>query len=256
MSVAARARARLAALHAGAAPRALRLLSRDRRRRGRCRCARSRSSRSSSTTRPSRWPTCSGACGRSTGATIRAACTTRSSRRCISPRSARILALLMAVPIGFLAARNVTPNPAAEPVREVHLRDLALGELAGLGAAVRRGVRPGPLAGTLAIAFRSIGFTGKLLGEALEEANRGAIEALTAAGAPKLSTIVLGLLAAGAARLLVDRAVPLGHQHPRIGGARPCRRRRHRRGARYRAEPPLLGPGRASSLRPSSPSSS
>ena len=32
---------------------------------------------------------------------------------------------------------------------------------------------PGALAGTLAIAFRSIGFVGKLFGEALEEANRG-----------------------------------------------------------------------------------
>jgi phosphonate transport system permease protein len=51
---------------------------------------------------------------------------------------------------------------------------------------------PGPLAGTLAIAFRSIGFTGKLLAEALEEASRGPIEALEAAGASKASTIVMG----------------------------------------------------------------
>jgi phosphonate transport system permease protein len=40
------------------------------------------------------------------------------------------------------------------------------------------------LAGTLAIAFRSIGFVGKLFGEALEEAQPGSIEALAAAGAP------------------------------------------------------------------------
>ncbi len=37
---------------------------------------------------------------------------------------------------------------------------------------------------TLAIAFRSIGFVGKLFGEALEEAQPGPVEALTAAGAP------------------------------------------------------------------------
>ena len=37
---------------------------------------------------------------------------------------------------------------------------------------------PGALAGTLAIAFRSIGFVGKLFGEALEEAQPGPIEAL------------------------------------------------------------------------------
>ena len=51
---------------------------------------------------------------------------------------------------------------------------------------------PGALAGTLAIAFRSIGFVGKLFGEALEESNRGTIEALQAAGAPWLSVLAKG----------------------------------------------------------------
>ncbi len=39
---------------------------------------------------------------------------------------------------------------------------------------------PGALAGTLAIAVHSIGFTGKFLSEAIEEAKPGPIEALTA----------------------------------------------------------------------------
>jgi phosphonate transport system permease protein len=51
---------------------------------------------------------------------------------------------------------------------------------------------PGALAGTLAIAFRSIGFLGKLIGEALEEAQPGPIEALTAAGAPWRSILLYG----------------------------------------------------------------
>jgi phosphonate transport system permease protein len=51
---------------------------------------------------------------------------------------------------------------------------------------------PGPLAGTLAIAFRSIGFTGKLFAEAMEESNKGSIEALTASGASKLSILLWG----------------------------------------------------------------
>jgi phosphonate transport system permease protein len=103
-----------------------------------------------------------------------------------------ILALVMAVPVGLVAARNVTPNPALNlfakfifvTSRSVNSLVWALLFVAIFG--------PGPLAGTLAIAFRSVGFTGKLFAEALEEANRGSIEALTAAGAPKLSTIVLG----------------------------------------------------------------
>jgi phosphonate transport system permease protein len=51
---------------------------------------------------------------------------------------------------------------------------------------------PGALAGTLAIAFRSIGFVGKLVGEALEEAQPGPIEALTATGAPWRSILLYG----------------------------------------------------------------
>jgi len=103
-----------------------------------------------------------------------------------------ILTIVMAVPVGLLAARNVTPgyplNLLAKLIlvtsRSVNSLVWALLFVAVFG--------PGPLAGTMAIAFRSIGFTGKLLGEALEEANRGSIEALTAAGAPKASIILLG----------------------------------------------------------------
>jgi phosphonate transport system permease protein len=49
---------------------------------------------------------------------------------------------------------------------------------------------PGALAGTLAIACRSIGFVGKLFAEAVEETSRGPVEALTAAGAPWPSILV------------------------------------------------------------------
>jgi phosphonate transport system permease protein len=103
-----------------------------------------------------------------------------------------VLAVLMAVPVAFLAARNVTPyawlNYAAKLIlvaaRSVNTLIWALFFVAVLG--------PGTLAGTLAIAFHSIGFTGKLLGEALEESNRGTIEALEASGAPWLSIALKG----------------------------------------------------------------
>jgi len=89
-----------------------------------------------------------------------------------------VLAVLMAVPVAFLAAKNVTPQPALNylaklvlvAARSVNTLIWALFFVAVFG--------PGSLAGTLAIAFHSIGFTGKLLGEALEESNRGTIEAL------------------------------------------------------------------------------
>ena len=103
-----------------------------------------------------------------------------------------ILTVAMAVPVGLLAARNVTPSyPLNLLAKFVLVTSRSVNSLvwALLFVAV---FGPGPLAGTMAIAFRSIGFTGKLLGEALEEANRGSIEALTAAGAPKASIILLG----------------------------------------------------------------
>lgn len=103
-----------------------------------------------------------------------------------------ILALGMALPVGLLAARNVTPSTALNLLaklvlvtsRSVNSLIWALLFVAVFG--------PGPLAGTLAIAFRSIGFVGKLFAEALEEANSGSIEALVATGSPRASIILLG----------------------------------------------------------------
>lgn len=103
-----------------------------------------------------------------------------------------ILAVVMALPLAFLVARNVTPlaplNFLAKLIlvssRSVNSLVWALLFVAIFG--------PGPLAGTFAIAFRSIGFVGKLLGEALEESARGPIEALEASGAPKLSIVRMG----------------------------------------------------------------
>lgn len=101
-----------------------------------------------------------------------------------------ILSMGLALPVGLMAARNVTPVPALNHLakfilvssRSVNSLVWALLFVAVFG--------PGALAGTLAIAFRSIGFVGKLFGEALEEANRGSVEALEAAGAPWLSVML------------------------------------------------------------------
>ncbi len=95
-----------------------------------------------------------------------------------------ILSLGLALPVGILAARNVVPVPAVNYLAKLILvssRSVNSLVWALLFVAI---FGPGALAGTLAIAFRSIGFVGKLFGEALEEAYRGPVEALTAAGAP------------------------------------------------------------------------
>ena len=100
-----------------------------------------------------------------------------------------ILSVFMAVPVGLLAANNLTPSKTINMLarlilvssRSVNSLVWALLFIAIFG--------PGALAGTLAIAFRSIGFVGKLVGEAIEEAQRGPIEAVTATGASKGSVL-------------------------------------------------------------------
>jgi phosphonate transport system permease protein len=100
--------------------------------------------------------------------------------------------LVIAFPLGILAAANIMPNPLARSgakfclvaTRSVNSLVWALFFVAVFG--------PGALAGTVAITCRSIGFVGKLLGEALEETAPGPVEAITATGAPWPSVFVKG----------------------------------------------------------------
>lgn len=95
-----------------------------------------------------------------------------------------ILALVLSLPVALMAASNITPVPALNWLAKLILvssRSVNTLVWAILFVAV---FGPGALAGTMAIGFRSIGFCGKLLGEALEECHKGPIEALRAAGAP------------------------------------------------------------------------
>jgi phosphonate transport system permease protein len=103
-----------------------------------------------------------------------------------------ILAILMAVPFGLLAARNLTPNRLVNFLAKLVLvSSRSVNSL--VWALLFVGIfGPGALAGTLAIAFRSIGFIGKLMGEAIEESHRGSIEALQATGASKGAEIWYG----------------------------------------------------------------
>lgn len=103
-----------------------------------------------------------------------------------------VLGVLMAIPVSLLAARNIcrpkSLNLLAQLIlvasRSVNSLVWALVFVAMFG--------PGAMAGTMAIAFRSIGFVGKLLSEALEETQKGPIEALVAVGAPRLSILSKG----------------------------------------------------------------
>lgn len=103
-----------------------------------------------------------------------------------------ILAVAMASLVALLVARNITRSVVLNSIgrfilvatRSVHAMVWALFFVALFG--------PGALAGMLAIAVHSIGFTGKFLAEAIEEAKPGPIEALVATGASPLAILIKG----------------------------------------------------------------
>jgi phosphonate transport system permease protein len=106
-----------------------------------------------------------------------------------------VLAIMVAVPVAFLAAHNTTPSIVlARPValfvivasRSVNSLIWALILVIIFG--------PGMLAGILAIALRSIGFVGKLLYEAIEEIDPAQVEAVTATGAGRAQVLAWGIV--------------------------------------------------------------
>jgi phosphonate ABC transporter permease subunit PhnE len=103
-----------------------------------------------------------------------------------------ILTVAIAGPVALMVARNITRSVVLNAIgrfilvatRSVHAMIWALFFVAVFG--------PGALAGTMAIAVHSIGFTGKFLSEAIEEAKPGPVEALVAAGASPLAVLLKG----------------------------------------------------------------
>jgi phosphonate transport system permease protein len=103
------------------------------------------------------------------------------------------LAMIVAIPLGFLAARNVMPAWVWFPVRR--LLDLlrAVPDLV-IGTVFIVAVGPGPFTGVLAIAVNTGGVLGKLFSEAIEQIERGPVEGVRATGAAPVQELVWGVL--------------------------------------------------------------
>jgi len=111
---------------------------------------------------------------------------------------ATFFATIVAVPLSFLAARNVMPrNPVGTFIYYV-MRTVfnALRSIEPLILAIVFAVWVGigPFAGVLALAVHSIAAVGKLYSEAIEDIDPGPIEAITATGANPLQVIVYGMI--------------------------------------------------------------
>ena len=148
-----------------------------------------------------------------------------------------LLALLLALPLALLSARNLgAPRPLAVAARGVLGAARAVHTLV-FGLVLVGIVGLGPLAGILAIALHSMGTYGKLQAEAIEALDMAAVDAVRATGAGPLQVFfngvwpavlpqwlgshlyvwefnirdstVLGLIGAGGLGLLISEAVSL-----------------------------------------------
>lgn len=100
------------------------------------------------------------------------------------------LAIVLSVPLAFLAARNTTPHPVAYAIaRGIIVFNRAVPDLV-FALIFVRALSIGPLAGILALAFHSIGMIGKLLADAIEQTDKSPREAVSSVGAGGLQTIV------------------------------------------------------------------
>jgi phosphonate transport system permease protein len=106
-----------------------------------------------------------------------------------------LIAVLLAVPVAYCAARNTTPSVTlVRPIalfiivstRSINSLIWALMLVTIVG--------PGVFAGIIAIGIRSIGFCAKLLYEAIEEIDEAQVEAVRATGAGNAQTTVYGIV--------------------------------------------------------------
>ncbi len=108
---------------------------------------------------------------------------------------ATLLGALMAIPVAWLGAGNISPLGRATYLfgrvlmtlsRSVHEVVWGLVFVAAVGL--------GALAGVLAMAVRSIGFISKTVAEAIEDVNPGPVEAMRAVGANRFQVLIFGIV--------------------------------------------------------------
>ena len=106
---------------------------------------------------------------------------------------ASAIGILLSLPIGLLAARNLMPVWATWPARMIiascrsfHPVIVAIVFVKAIGF--------GAMSGVAALTVASIGFIGKLFAEAIEEISLKQVEAVRATGAPFMSVIAYGVL--------------------------------------------------------------
>jgi phosphonate transport system permease protein len=103
------------------------------------------------------------------------------------------LSVILAIPLGLLGARNLTPVYIQAPVRRVldvlrSVPDLVVATVFIVAVGL------GPFAGVMAFMLNTGGVLGKLFAEAVENIEPGPVEGVRATGATRLQEIVWGVI--------------------------------------------------------------
>ena len=114
---------------------------------------------------------------------------------------ASVFGILLALPLGLLAARNLMPPMVTWPVRVVVSVSRSFHPVI-VGIVFVKAIGFGPLAGVLTLTIASIGFIGKLFTEAIEEISLKQVEAVRATGASFLNVLIFGVLPQVSARFV------------------------------------------------------
>lgn len=102
------------------------------------------------------------------------------------------LGILLSLPIGLLAARNLMPYWITWPMRPLIALCRSFHQVI-VAILFVKAVGFGALAGILALTVASVGFIAKLLTEAIEEISLKQVEVIRATGAPFMNVITYGV---------------------------------------------------------------
>ncbi|WP_456271741.1 phosphonate ABC transporter, permease protein PhnE [Bacillus sp. AK031] len=105
-----------------------------------------------------------------------------------------LMAAILAVPLGFLAAANMTNNKVLTTIGKWILSAVRAFPDLILAILFVVAVGPNPFAGVLAIAIGSTGMLGKLYSEVLESIDLKIVEAMEASGANKIQILFHGII--------------------------------------------------------------
>lgn len=106
---------------------------------------------------------------------------------------ATVIGVVISLPIAFMAAENIAPQPVYWLGRGLITVSRAFHELI-VAIIVVKAVGFGALAGVIALSFKTVGFFSKLLAEDIEDIDTGQQEAIAATGANWNQTLLFGVV--------------------------------------------------------------